>query len=416
MGFPGRELLFPQYAIHNKAAYMDDWNSKMGGLSNRTVSTDVIHQNGLAMFDTHNLYGSMMSTASYEAMLARRPGLRPLIITRSTFAGAGAKVGHWLGDNVSTWEHYRNSIRSMLAFSSLYAFSMVGSDVCGFGGNTTEELCARWAALGAFSTFYRNHNSEGSIPQEFYRWERVAESARRAIDIRYRLLDYLYTAMWRASTDGTPAVQPVFFHYPADRQTWALDLLYFYGPGLLVAPVVDEGATEARVYLPPGALFYDWYSHEPIRGAGREHILAGHDVTSIPLLIRGGAIVPARLRSAPTTAALRREGLELLVALDADGRAAGELYLDDGVALDQAGRDSHVEFAFARGSLSIRGSFASHPDAPPPAVRRVVVLAPDPPGNAPVDRTAGRPVLYSRTFERVLELDREHYVRFYGGV
>lgn len=357
-GLPGRDLLYPKYAIHNKAAFRDDWNAEEGGISNRTVLTDVIHQNGLTMYDTHNLYGAMMSTASYDAMLNRRPEKRPLVITRSTFSGTGHKVGHWLGDNLSEWGQYRAQIRTMLAFSSIYQFPMVGSDVCGFGGNTTEDLCARWASLGAFNTFYRNHNSLESPSQEFYRWDTVAESARKAIEIRYRLLDYMYTAMARASEDGTPVQYPMFYLYPEDKATWDLELQFFYGPGILVAPVTEEDSDSVDVYLPDD-LFYDWYTHEQIQGIGEKHTFEDVDTTHIPLLIRSGVILPLRESSANTTTALRQKNFELVIPLDKNGEARGELYVDDGDSIDPEsnGGVSWIQFSYKNGELKVDGKF-----------------------------------------------------------
>jgi alpha-glucosidase len=344
-GLSGRDLINPKYKIHNSA----------GSLSNKTIDTDLIHANGLAEYDTHNMYGTMMSSASRTAMLSRRPSLKPMIITRSTFAGAGVYVGHWLGDNVSTWFQYLISIRQMIVFASMFQVPMVGSDVCGFIGDTNEKLCARWAAVGAFNPFFRNHNAIGQIPQEFYRWELVAQSARNAIEIRYKMLDYIYTALHRQTTDGTPLLNPLFFLYPNDTNTFDIDTQFFYGPSVLVSPVTEEGSMSVDIYLPDD-LYYDYYTARPVRGHGSTVSLRDIGYDSIPLHIRAGAIIPLRISSANTTTELRKKNFNILVALSEDGAAQGSLYLDDGVSLVQKAT-SEIEFEWKKGILEMKGSF-----------------------------------------------------------
>lgn len=311
-----------------------DPDNHMGNLSGFTIWTNNTNADGTRTYDTHNLHGHAMSRVTYDGMLSRRPGLRPMVLTRSTFASSGRKATHWFGDNASIWEHYRLSIRQMIAWVSMHQMPMVGSDVCGFNSDAEERMCARWALLGAFQPFYRNHAEISAIPQEFYQWPLTITAAKKAIDTRYKLLDYAYTALYYQTTEGTPMVNPLFFLYPEDENTFGIQDQWFYGDALLVSPVTTDWSDVVTFYL-PNDTFYDYWTGARVQGNGANVTRTGVSWTDIPVHIRGGTIIPQRAKSANTTAELRKENFIFLVAPDADGKASGRLYIDEGEKIDQ---------------------------------------------------------------------------------
>ncbi|KAH9878027.1 hypothetical protein J1614_003244 [Plenodomus biglobosus] len=345
MGLPGRDLINPDYQIMNAA----------GSISNKSMDTDIQNYDGTYHYDTHNFWGAMMSIASQKSMLARRPESRPFIITRSSFPGLGRYVGKWLGDNVSLWEQYRFSIAGILNFNSIFQIPMVGPDICGFAGNTTETLCARWATLGAFYPFMRNHAGDTSIDQEYYRWPLSAAAARKVIPARYRLLDYFYTAFHRQTVTGAPSLNPLFYHYPKDSNTFAIEHQFFYGDDILVSPVLEENSTSVSIYL-PNETFYNFWTLEKVQGTGSYINLTDIGFDTIPLHVRGGAILPLRAESANTTTELRKKNFVLWIAPNATNQAYGTLYLDDGDSIVQDGV-SNIEFHYDNGRFSMSGEF-----------------------------------------------------------
>lgn len=203
--------------------------------------------------------------------------------------------------------------------------------------------------------FYRNHNSIDTISQEFYRWPIVAAAAKNAIKIRYMLLDYIYTAMYQQTVDGTPLLNPLWFLYPQDPNTFPIDLQFFFGQSLLISPVTNENVTDVTFYL-PNDQFYDFFTHQPVRGNGNNVTLSNVDYSSVPVHIRGGSIIPMRMDSANTTTALRKLDFNVVVAPSMDGTAKGSLYLDDGDSLVQKAT-SDIMFTYDGTTLTMSGTF-----------------------------------------------------------
>ena len=166
-----------------------------------------------------------------------------------------------------------------------------------------------------------------------------------------------------------PLLSPLFFQYPADTNTFPIDLQFFFGDALLVSPVTEENSTDVSIYLPKD-IFYDFFTHERVVGEGATVDLTDVAFTTIPLHIRGGSIIPLRAESANTTTELRKKDFELWVAVDAEGCASGSLYLDEGDKLEQPAT-SEIDFSYENGELSIGGTFGYQTEV---VISSVVVL------------------------------------------
>jgi alpha-glucosidase len=169
-------------------------------------------------------------------------------------------------------------------------FAFCGTDVGGFGADCTPELLARWVEAACFSPLFRNHAAKGTVSQEPWRFgEEVEAINRKYIELRYRLLPYLYDLFYQGETSGLPVMRPLVLHYPQDENVRNLNSEFLVGESILVAPVLEQGATKRMVYLPEG-VWYDFWTGE--RYEGKQYFLVDAPLDVCPIYIKGGSIIP----------------------------------------------------------------------------------------------------------------------------
>jgi alpha-glucosidase len=304
----------------------------------QTIALSARHNDeyATAEYDVHSLWSMGVLKTTYNAVKTIIPGKRPFMVSRSTFAGSGQYSGHWGGDNEAEWGAMFLSISQAFTFQ-MSGVPMFGADTCGFAGDSSEELCARWMELSAFFPFYRNHYANGKHPQEAYVWPAVAEASRRAIGIRYSLLAYMYTLLYYTQSRGDTVMRALAWEFPNDYSFRDVDTQFLLGPSILVTPVLEPKARAVRGVFPgieKGTRWYDWYTLREVKGVRpQENVTMDAPIEHINLHIRGGTILPLQ-EPGNTTSATRINPYNLVIAPDDHGKATGSLYLDDGESIE----------------------------------------------------------------------------------
>jgi alpha-glucosidase/alpha-D-xyloside xylohydrolase len=350
----------------------------------------------------------------WEGSQQFRPDERPFALHRNGHAGMQRYAAFlWSGDVYTTWETLKTHVPVAIN-TALTGIPYWGTDIGGFVPTKeyTGELHVRWFQFGAFCPLFRAHgrtwhlrlpwgwntgelghneiaNYTGGAanpdPSELRNPE-VEPICRKYLELRYRLMPYLYSVVREGCETGLPVMRALWLHYPEDAAAVARGDEYLWGRDMLVAPVTEKGAVSRRLYLPRGA-WYDFWTEEKVEG-GRE-ISRPVDLATMPLYVRAGAIIPSGPVKQYTS---EKVDGPLTLTIYPGANAAFALYEDDGISFRyRQGEWMGIQMAWNDGRRRLTLRLAAGSRMLPPLRRNIAVrVAPDKTTRAVVFE--GRPV------------------------
>lgn len=271
-----------------------------------------IYASGRTGWYEHNLYPLRYNQAAAE--ITRHITGEAIIWARSAWAGSQRYPLHWGGDAENTNSAMAATLRGGLSFG-LSGFTYWSHDVGGFVAQPSVDLYRRWLAFGVLTSHTRCH---GAPPREPWAYgETFIDDFRRAVELKYRLMPYIYAQAVRSSAEGHPMLRTLFFEFPEDPTSWLIEDQYLLGEALLVAPLFEDGAKGRQVYVPPGT-WIDYQTGRVYEGARWHWIEAGP--VPIIVLVRDHTVLPhIELAQSTMTMDWRRVSLHVF---STDGKAA----------------------------------------------------------------------------------------------
>ena len=302
--WPG-DSVFPQFTDSNVRKWWGDltkiitdygvsgiWNDMNEPASfNGPIELDVLFKDGndyKTHKEIHNVYGHLMAEATYLG-IKKNTNKRPFIITRACYSGSQRYTTVWTGDNHSIWAHLEMAIPQQCNLG-ISGIPFVGTDIGGFGSDCTKELLIRWIEVGIFSPLCRNHSAYKTKRQEPWEFDdEVIDIYRKFVNLRYKLIPYIYDLFYKHQTNGLPIIRPLVLEYENDYKCFSINDEFMLGDSILVAPQVKNGAFERIVYLPKGK-WIDFNTNKIYYG-GKSYIYET-PLDICPMFIKFNSIIP----------------------------------------------------------------------------------------------------------------------------
>ena len=292
-------------------------------------------------------YPLFVSRAVYEGQRETTSDKRVCILTRSAFLGQQRyAVINWSGDIGGNWDSFRRQIVAGLNYT-ITGFPYWTTDIGGFfrpgpsqyTDENYHELLIRWFQWGAFNPIFRIHGyMTETEPWKF--GKTVEDNMREMLDLRYRLMPYIYSDAWQITHSGSTMMRPLVMDFRNDTEAVDKPYEYMFGKAFLVAPVTEAGVNQWNVYLPKTTEWYDFWTGKKYKGGQTISTEAALD--KIPLFVRAGSIVPVGPK-VQYAAEKKWDNLEIRVYPGADGNFT--LYEDEKDNYDyEKGRYSTITF------------------------------------------------------------------------
>ncbi|HEU4609194.1 MAG TPA: glycoside hydrolase family 31 protein, partial [Chitinophagaceae bacterium] len=316
--------------------------------SNEDSTNRLFMQHHLGMHDEiHNVYGLTWDKVVKEEFEKRNPNKRIFQMTRSAFAGLQRYTFGWSGDSgngddvLQGWKRLAGQIPVGLS-AGMGLIPFWSCDISGYCGNINDypafaELYTRWMQFGVFNPISRAHHEGDNAAEPWLFGQEVENYCRAAIEQKYKLFPYIYTYAREAYDKGWPLMRAMLLEFPKDPEAVKQNGEFMFGSALLVAPVVEQGAREKRVYFPEG----DWINlHHPKEVyKGKQYATVKAPISEIPVFVKKGSVIPMM----PVMQYIHEQN-NYLVYFSIYPAAAGKsasftLYEDDGLSLDYKNND-----------------------------------------------------------------------------